>query len=372
MEQKHFILSPCGTSLLTNGANDIERKWINEFTNYKNFSDIDNKNKEAANCLETVVNRAKDKLCKAENDLAAKLSAELNGIIKFYSGVFENSKADYHLLLCTDTWLGEQTANLVSEWLKSKNFTVEIKRQTDLRTENVDEFQLALSDLVKWCEEVLVSYQNSQYKITFNLTGGFKSVQGFLQTLAMFYADESIYVFETGKELLRLPRLPVEMKPLEVFEANINIFRRLSMNLDIKDYGIKNIPETLLLTIDDQIDLSPWGQMMWVNNKNKIYSKQLWPSLSKKISFSKEFENSIKSLTSDRLVLVNKKIDQLAKYLESNQSQDMRSLDFKKLEGNPMPPSTYEMDAWSDKDAKRIFGHYEGSIFILDKLNKKL
>lgn len=37
-----------------------------------------------------------------------------------------------------------------------------------------------------------------------------------------------------------------------------------------------------------------------------------------------------------------------------------------------MLPSTHEMDAWADLDAKRIFGHFEGGIFVLDKLEKGL
>ncbi len=37
-----------------------------------------------------------------------------------------------------------------------------------------------------------------------------------------------------------------------------------------------------------------------------------------------------------------------------------------------MPPSTNEMDAWSDRDAKRIYGHFEEDVFVIDRLYKKL
>ena len=62
-------------------------------------------------------------------------------------------------------------------------------------------------------------------------------------------------------------------------------------------------------------------------------------------------------------------LDDLARYLETG--QDQRSFDFKPLKGVPLPP-THEMDAWADQDAKRIFGHYEGQVFVLDRLDKAL
>jgi hypothetical protein len=34
--------------------------------------------------------------------------------------------------------------------------------------------------------------------------------------------------------------------------------------------------------------------------------------------------------------------------------------------------STHEIDAWHDGGAKRIFGHYEGGVFVLDRLDEAL
>ena len=59
--------------------------------------------------------------------------------------------------------------------------------------------------------------------------------------------------------------------------------------------------------------------------------------------------------------------------LESGGKCNVSSLDLKALRGNPRPPSTHEIDAWSDGDAKRIFGHFEGgNHFVLDKLDSGL
>src|SRR5699024_1659300 len=141
------------------------------------------------------------------------LSAELNGILTFYEDKLHKRQQDQHYLLCTDTWLGEQTAQLVKFWLEKHGLGVQLYRQSDLKTEDLTSFQLALSEIVKKFSVIIEGYCNQEYYIVFNLTGGFKSVQGFLQTLAMFYADEAIYIFETGTELLRIPRLPLQMSP---------------------------------------------------------------------------------------------------------------------------------------------------------------
>jgi putative CRISPR-associated protein (TIGR02619 family) len=364
--QPLFVLSPCGTSLLTNQASNGDRKLISKYANAKTPAEIDSQDLQT---LQTLIQTAQTTLNIGDINLAAKLSAELNGIIKLYNGQFRNPQ-DYHLLLCTDTWLGQTTATCISDWLKSQGVTTEIKRQTDLQTKDINAFQLALSDIVSWCAQTIPGYKDSGYHIIFNLTGGFKSVQGFLQTLATFYADESIYIFETATDLLRIPRLPVAMAAEATVRQNLTAFRRLSLDLAAQDTD--KIAETLLLSSDGAISLSPWGDLVWEQTKAQIYSEDLHPSPSEKLVFSKNFIESVKDLQPDRLTIINTRLDQLAKCLESNGQYNPRSLDFKPLKGNHTPPSTHEIDAWADEGAKRIFGHYEGDRLVLDRLGKHL
>jgi hypothetical protein len=43
------------------------------------------------------------------------------------------------------------------------------------------------------------------------------------------------------------------------------------------------------------------------------------------------------------------------------------------LKGKPHPQATHECDAWSDKDAKRLYGHFEATeTFIIDSLSSHL
>ncbi len=357
-----LVLSPCGTSLLTNKATDKDI-----LTKYANAQDIP---KDDLAKLESLIKSVEEELESASLEQAAKMSAELNGIIKLYNSQLNKPK-DIHVLISTDTYLGKATADLVAKWLKDKGFNnIQQPPINGLQTADLTNFQHALSEIVQWCNETIPDYQQSQFHIVFNLTGGFKSVQGFLQTLAMFYADETIYIFEGSKDLLKIPRLPVEMKPENSIVENLEVFRRLANGLPVSNKNLSKIPGTLLTIYSGMTDLSPWGKLVWEQTKKQIYSQKLHPSPSKKFKYGPAFEPSVEGLSGDRLCLINERIDALAVFLE--EETNPKSLNFKSLEGKPCPPSTHQMYAWSDQDAKRLFGHYEDSLFVLDQLDKHL
>ena len=366
---KNFILSPCGTSLLTNFAKDgRQRSLIYKHANAKNKSEVPEADRAI---LSKVIEPLALTIETAGYEQAQVMSAELNSIIKFYGGVLPESN-DFHLLLCSDTWLGEVTAGLVSKWILKTcpGMTVVIHRQEDLQTREMTTFQWALSDLVKKFYEELPQYKAAGYKIIFNLTGGFKAVQGFLQSIANFFADETVYIFEKSEMLMRIPRLPVKLEAVEIVERNLACFRNLAFGVPYK--GDITIPETMILNMDDALELSAWGEMLWNEAKEQLYEKRLWPSPnSEKIRYGKGFEKSTGSIEQDRMLHVNNTIDKLNRFIHDSKS-NLKSLDFKPT-GREMAPSTHEIDAWADKDAKRIFLHKDGNgCYILDKLGKGL
>jgi putative CRISPR-associated protein (TIGR02619 family) len=365
----NLMVSTVGTSVLTNGADAETARLIRQYANTIRLEDIP---EVAERALRKRVFEVAEKL-DAVTDLgdAAKVSAELNGIIRFYDGRLD-SKADSHYLLATDSWIGEEAARVIEEWLRGKGLNVVRYRQSDLRTDDLTTFQTGLSELVKWCAETVDGYRRHGYRVVFNLTGGFKSIQGFLQTLAMFYADETIYIFETGNELLRIPRLPVMLSVTDEIRKHIRVFRRLALQLRVEATELGDIPGTFLLRMDEETALSSWGEIVWDQAKKELY-REIHPSPSTELEFGTQFEDSLKNLNSDRLIAVNQKIDQLIRFLETKDPRfNLPSLDFKELRGNPKPPSTHEIDAWADQDAKRIFGHYEKEVFVLDRLDKAL
>lgn len=366
---KYFILSPCGTSFLTNYTKDGEtRKLIYKYANAKRPSDVARKDRAA---LESIIAELEPIVEQAGYAQAAAMSAELNSIIKFYGGVLPKS-CDFHQLVSTDTWLGEQTARLVEKWIKksSPGMAVDIHRQQNLQTKEMVFFQWALSDLVKKFYEELPEYRNNGYKIIFNLTGGFKGVQGFLQSIANFFADETVYLFEQSDMLMRIPRLPVKLAAVDIVEKNLSCFRNLAMGVPWK--GRITIPETMILKLDGAVELSAWGEVLWNEAREKLYMARLWPSPNpEKIRYGPGFEKSTASIASDRTRHVNHTVDQLNRFVHHR--DNLNSLDFKALKGEKMLPSTHEIDAWADSDARRIFLHKDKTdCYVLDKLTKGL
>ncbi|MCR4318150.1 MAG: putative CRISPR-associated protein [Planctomycetes bacterium] len=279
-------------------------------------------------------------------------------------------------LIHTDTWFGKELSRILKPWI-----TREFKCNSDalsfsgLRTSNIETFQESLSNIVKWCSEALPGYKESGYRIIFNLTGGFKSIQGFLQTLAMFYADETVYIFETSDELLSLPKLPIDIdkEARQIIENNLAAFRRLSKELQPE--SAVTLPETLVQEFEGHFILTAWGSIVWEKAKSKIYQRQVWPSPCKKVRYGNGFEASVNSIPDLRKAMINERIDDLMVYLESDRRNCPKRLDFKQLKGKPVNGCTYEMDAWADGDAKRLFGRFDESdrsVFIIEKLGEHL
>lgn len=370
---KRFILSPCGTSSLTNGTEPRLRSLIFEYANARTEDDLP---KEVLDSLKEHIEARRSELLDANTEESSKLSAELNSLIKLYKGnvcIQKGQTPDIHCLLCTDTWLGRQVGQTIQAWLKSRGLTVILKDDIGgLRTDDLSGFQAAMADLARWCADELIAYKQDGYYILFNLTGGFKSIQGFLQTLAMFYADESIYIFETGSELLRLPKLPVMLGEKAHVREYLPTFRRLFLYGEQPIAECAGIAETLLIRVDESVSLSAWGELVWSNAKGTIYSEKLQPSPIPEIVFGDTFERSLRSLSSERLTQVNERIDDLARYLLSNRQDSLKRLDFKKLSGNPIPSATHEIDAWADQSAKRIFLQDHGQSVTLLTLGEAL
>lgn len=367
-----FILSPCGTSLLTHGASEEIRSLTARYANEKNPQNIPAAKR---HILEDWIRKAQAQIEQANFQEAARRSAELNCLLKLYDNHFPTSP-DQHWLLCTDTWLGKVTAEMVKHWLniQAPHFQVNILKLSGLQTQSLEDFHCALAELVRWLSETVLGYRQSGYRIIFNLTGGFKSIQGFLQSLAHFYADESVYIFERAEQLLRIPRLPIQLATTPMVEKHLFIFRRLSQGLPVQLPA--DFPSIFLFQSGPEATLSAWGEVVWNEAKQTLYQQKLHDSPSPQIRFSPHFQRTAEALAPDRLAHINTRLDQLARCLESQGHYNPNALSFQPLRGNPVPPSTHECYAWSDEGAWRIFGHFENQgdqrIFILDQLGPHL
>lgn len=363
------ILSTCGIGLLTNGADADLRGMVTRHANAKASDDVaDPAERER---LLRHIEEQRNKLVEATN-LAdvQRMSPELNSVVRLYASMMTGHGGDYHILVCTDTWLGSETARIIEGWLRSHGLNVDVWRISDLQTARLEYFSLGMSELVRRCHETLPGYRENRYRVIFNLTGGFKSVQGFLQTLGLFYADESVYTFESGEDLLRLPRLPIELDAGHILRDNLRAVRRGAMSLSLADEDQERLCAPLFMTIDGDPTLSPWGELLWQQQSKTILGEALLPPVSEKLEYGAGLAKSVAHLNAERMAQINQKLDWLARYLETGQA--LNGLDFKDLKTNVKAPSTHECDAWHDEAAMRLYGHYEDGRFVVDELGQKL
>ncbi|MBH2042541.1 MAG: putative CRISPR-associated protein [Comamonadaceae bacterium] len=362
----NLIVSTCGTSIFTADASPETRKLLTDHANAKSPSDI------APQALQAIQSHVKR--CLAELATLTSIStlcqhsAEINGLASFYGG--QLSGKDHHIFMATDTWLGEQAALAIAGVLQRHGQSTEVKRVQDLRTDDLPAYRCALSELVQWAYTTLPEYRRNGYGVVFNLTGGFKAVQGFMQTLGMLHADECVYVYERSAQLIRLPRLPIKMQADSFVRDHLLQFRRMAMHLPVPSSAVRLVPEALLFVSESEAGLSEWGEMVWLEIKDEIYAGKLHPSPSAKVQWADGFERSVQGLERKRTQAINAKVDDLARFLETGQS--IKSLDFKSLKGGAIQGSTHEIDAWSDGDAKRLYGHFEKDVFVLDRLAQAL
>ena len=370
--QRSLIVSTCGTSLLTNGAAPDLKKVLYDTTN----------------CQETELNevarsQVNDRIREQKAQLGVisdagqirKMAAELNGILGLYENRLERARADHHILIHTDTWQGEQVCQLLAGWLRQNRISAQTQKVDDLKTSDLESFQSGLNSLVAWCEATLRGYREQQYHIVFNLVGGFKSLQGFMQTLGMFYADELVYIFETGNRLLRIPRLPIQIEEAatDAIREKLHVIRLLDdPQMKLTATATATVPETFLYQIDDEVVLSPWGRLIWQRHKREFYRERVLEPISSKLVISDKAQQKAKDLARDLLARFNQRMDDLSRYLDWGQTRAINRLDFKQLKGNPRPPSTHECDLWADQGAWRAFGHFEGQQFIVDDIGPGL
>ena len=371
-----LVVSSCGTSLLTHGASADVQKALRACANHVQAKLSPD---ERALIDERVASCAKA-LATGDVETLRRMSAEANGIVALYDGEVVRGAADVHVLLHTQTYQGARVADVLAERLRALGLNASAHEVPDLQTADLDAFRVGMNELVIWCASTIPGYRDSGYRVVFNVVGGFKAVQGFLQTLGMFYADEVVYLFEGSRELMRIPRLPVDFSAAARarVQQHMAMFRRLAGHGRVSAAEAAGIDETFLFRVGGDVSLSPWGELIWEQVKPALYGEALWPSPSARVRFGSAFVRSVERLTANqakRVAQINERIDQLARFVDEP-AYNPRSLDAKQLRGDPIPPSTHEADAWSDGAAARLFFRYvdEGGsrVLVLEQLGDHL
>lgn len=369
----NVVLTACGTSLLTNAADQAFRSKLFQYSNQQE-EEMPEEVREEVQALGEEQAEALESMGPQE---AASMCAELGTLVRIYGENWgtDSGRPDEHILLHTDTYVGRAVANVLRGWLELHGFNARLKTFTGLQLRDLSAFHRSTSEMARWCREVIGPRQGTgQGKVVFNLTGGFKAVMGFLVPLGMFYADRIIYRFEGEDDLISIPRLPMQIDPEAELVTHPSVFRRLSAGLPVDEDDLADVAETLLDRTGSQPTLSAWGEIAWGDYADEYYEEQLLDPLSDKIVLTDKFEKGAEKLQHDKLARLNEQMDKLAGYMESGGDYNPASLRFHGLEGQPKGKSTHEFYAGSGSDATRVYGHFEddGSVFVIDEIGGHL
>lgn len=364
-----FILTTCGTSLLTNGADDEARKLIGRTANFSD-NDVSDSDRRA---LEEIADERRRRLAQGDIGNAARMSAELNGLCVFYGHhlATEARRRDVHYFLASDTYLGRLTRNLAMDWMRAQGFEQVVPLDVGgLRTNSLADFRIGATELTERLDEIVRSQRAANYRCRFNLAGGFKSVNAYLQLLGALWADEVFFVFETSRELIRIPKLPLALDIEGTVRAEFAVFRRLAMLGSVKRADAVAIPDALLMADDASVGLSPWVEAALAPLRHQLYGESIWPPWHDDVVFAPSFVSTTSNLGPERRRKVNERIDDLCRYAATG--LHLTRLDLKALKGGPLQGSTHEADAWADGSADRLFLHRDGARWIIDRLGPAL
>ena len=334
-----FVLSTVGTSILTNQINNGDpSEWRNLLRDSANQKEGDIQ-PEATEVIDILADRALKKLQKEDTQLNRRISAELNGIYGIYKGKLPQNSPDLHYLICSDTLQGQKTGELIREFLAGHGFYAPPPCvPKGLSTKDTATFSAGIKNLIRWLEENVPCHRDSGYRVIFNLVGGFKSLQGYMNTFGAFYADEIIYIFESPtSDLITIPRLPIQMNTAVIQKHRMD-FALMAAGKLYPRWELGEIPETLLEFLDEGDDatdtgLSAWGTLVWNRSKAELLAAGLlpFPQLTYASTFHQDFD---KAYASQRLKL-QETLAKVSYTLERNGTQGLTGtgLNYKRLAG---------------------------------------
>ena len=289
-----LVISAVGTSLLTKRIDNKkpeETIWFKLLSNHANLKMSETPDEILA-IIQELKNRAIDKLNQAKIADIRQASAELNGIYGMYEEQLNQARQDLHWLIATDTAQGQETANTVQYFLEQAGINAQVYTPKGLSAANTDDFSSGIDDLLEWIDNFIPGYKKQGYKIYFNLVGGFKSLQAYLNTIGMFYADEIIYIFEgLESDLIKIPRLPIT---IDYEVINPVQFALMAPGYSLNVSLLEQVPEALLYKIDDEAILSNWGRLIWNNCKKLFLTKELlsFPKIHYEDSFKRDYDRN--------------------------------------------------------------------------------
>lgn len=145
MNRRMLLISNCGTSLLSNDASEVDRNWLME---HANEPDVD------GGRLGSIMEASRRKLLEADAAKQRLMSAEIKRI---YAAIERYRPEEvFHQLVHSDTAQGKAGAALVREVLDTNT---SFRSAAGLRTDDLNSFRGALSELIKDLVELVQEYR---------------------------------------------------------------------------------------------------------------------------------------------------------------------------------------------------------------------
>ena len=97
-----------------------------------------------------------------------------------------------------------------------------------------------------------------------------------MQTFGAFYADEIVYIFEGSTDLIRIPRLPIQIDTtvIKQYRGQLAMMADRAPCPSTEITGVDDIPETLVYNMEDcgqrYVGLSAWGELIWNRTKEDL------------------------------------------------------------------------------------------------------
>lgn len=298
-----LVISTVGTSLITNQVRERSdqkdlQKLLIETSNYTQDKIIAKypDHEDFLGYIDILKQRAEEKLKNGNTLEIREASAELNGIYGLYENKLENGKLDVHYLITTATEQGQVTAKLLKNYLHGKVNYVDIFTPEKLSTETTTNFTKGIDDLLEWLRKTVKEHKN--YDVYFNLVGGFKALQGYMNTIGMFYADKIIYLFEGSQSnLITIPRLPIDVDKSKLKEHIVTL-ALLDAGDGLSPDKTSNVHESLVAEIDGKMILSNWGNLIWNECKEEFLSQDLLDLPRNRIFYERWFQEDYKKIKS--------------------------------------------------------------------------
>lgn len=325
----NIIVSTVGTSLLTNQINpknEEERNWNQQLRDHANCKE------ETPDSVKAIINtlkeRARESLATVTIAKIRRSSAELNGIYGLYTENLSQGQQDLHFLIATDTLQGQTTAEVVEEFLRSQGLQASSYTPAGLSTATTQSFAEGMDDLIVWLQKTVKPLRGN-YKVYFNLVGSFKSLQGYMNTIGMFYADAILYIFEGhNSELITIPRLPIEVDT-QLLAPHTVALALMDAGAGLSADETRGIPEAMLGECQGKKVLSTWGTLTWDEAKASLLSQKLlsFPKLIYADTFHADY-NRVKN--PKQQVELQQDLAKISRILQesSGDTRSLRSLDY--------------------------------------------